>query len=387
MATQTPPADVAIQPSPDSPLRLRRVSAEGVLTLLGAAGGALGLDWVLYERVLPFTGVLGYWVCWYVAFVILYTCMAAMQWDRLAVRDRVVQVVLTTGGVLATAIVIDQVAYTLVRGFAAVKHLSFFTQSMQFEGPLSPLGVGGVGHALVGTLEQITLATAISVPLGIMAALYLSEVGGKMARPVRTLVDAMTALPDIISGLFILAFVVLTLGLPKSGFAAALALGVTMLPIVTRASETVLRIVPGTLREASYALGGSQWRTVLNVVLPTARSGLSTAVVLAMARGIGETAPVLLVAGYARAMNWNPFANWQTSLPLYIYYEIQLPQVNEKIRAFGGGFALVILVLILFAIARRIGGAAPGELTRRQRRRIARQQAATERIATERSQA
>jgi phosphate transport system permease protein len=181
---------------------------------------------------------------------------------------------------------------------------------------------------------------------------------------------------------------VLTLGMHKSGFAAALALGVTMLPIVTRASETVLRIVPGTLREASYALGASQWRTVLNVVLPTARSGLSTAVVLAMARGIGETAPVLLVAGYARAMNWNPFANWQTSLPLYIYYEIQLPEVNEKIRAFGGGFALVILVLILFAIARRLGGAAPGELTRRQRRRIARQQAAAmERTATERTRA
>jgi phosphate transport system permease protein len=387
MATQTPPADVAIQPSPDSPLRIQRVSTEGVLTLLGAAGGALGLDWVLYERVLPFTGVLGYWVCWYVAFVILYTAMAALQWDRLAVRDRVVQVVLTTGGVLATAIVVDQVAYTLVRGYTAVKHPSFFTQSMQYEGPLSRLGVGGVGHALVGTFEQITLATAISVPLGIMAAVYLSEVGGKMARPVRTLVDAMTSLPDIISGLFILAFVVLTLGLPKSGFAAALALGVTMLPIVTRASETVLRIVPGTLREASYALGGSQWRTVLNVVLPTARSGLATAVVLAMARGIGETAPVLLVAGYARGMNWNPFANWQTSLPLYIYNEIQLPELTEKIRAFGGGFALVILVLILFTIARRVGGAAPGELTKRQRRRIARQRAAMERTVTERTQA
>jgi phosphate transport system permease protein len=109
------------------------------------------------------------------------------------------------------------------------------------------------------------------------------------------------------------------------------------------------------------------------VVLPTARSGLSTAVVLAMARGIGETAPVLLVAGYARGFNYNPFANWQTSLPLYIYYEIQLPQVTEKIRAFGGGFALIILVLILFTIARRIGGAAPGELSRRQRRRIERE--------------
>ncbi len=388
MATETSTEQVAAPEPPappaDAPLRIRRVSAEGTLSVLGAAGAALALDWVLYERVLPFTGVLGFWVSWYVLFLVLYGGIAALQWDRMAVRDRIVQVTLTTGGVLATAIVVDQVGYTLVRGFTAVKHLTFFTQSMAAEGPLSPQDVGGVGHALVGTLEQITLATAFAVPLGVMAAVFLSEVGGRLARPVRTLVDAMTALPDIISGLFILAFVVLTLGLQKCGFAASLALGVTMLPIVCRASEAVLRIVPGTLREASYALGGSQWRTVLSVVLPTARSGLSTAVVLAMARGIGETAPVLLVAGYARGFNWNPFANWQTSLPLYIYYEIQLPQVTEKIRAFGGGFALIILVLILFTIARRIGGAAPGQLTRRQRRRIERE---SRRTAAERTRA
>ncbi|HYZ56487.1 MAG TPA: phosphate ABC transporter permease PstA [Streptosporangiaceae bacterium] len=382
MATTETAPPAATQPPADTPLRIRRVTAEGTLTLFGAAAGALALDWVLYERVLPFTGVLGFWVSWYAAFLLLYTGMAALQWDQLAVRDKVASVALSTGGILATAIVIDQVAYTLVRGSAAVKHPSFVTQSMAREGPLSPLGVGGVGHALVGTLEQITLATLFSVPLGIAAAVFLSEVGGRMARPVRTIVDAMTALPDIIAGLFILAFLILTVGLPKSGFAASLALAVTMLPIVTRASETVLRIVPGTLREASYALGGSQWRTVLNVVLPTARSGLATAVVLAIARGIGETAPVLLVAGYARGLNWNAFANWQTSLPLYIFYEIQLPQINEKIRAFGGGFVLVILVLVLFTIARRVGGAAPGQLTRRQRRRIARQSITRERTGS-----
>jgi phosphate transport system permease protein len=356
----------------DKPIRLSAGTLEGTLTLAGAAVGALALDWVLYERALPFTGVLGFWLAWYLLFLVFYTAMAAFQWDALAVRDKVIQIGLTSGGVLATAIVIDQVAYTLVRGSTAVRYPSFFTQSMALAGPLSKLSTGGIAHAAVGTLEQIALATVLAVPLGIGAALYLAEVGGRMARPVRTIVDAMTALPDIISGLFVLAFVVLTLGLPKSGFAAALALAVTMLPIVTRASETVLRIVPGTLREASYALGGSQWRTVLQVVVPTARSGLATAVVLAMARGIGETAPVLLVAGYARGMNANPFANWQTSLPLYIYYEIQEPDLNDKIRAFGGGFVLILLVLILFTIARRVGGNAPGELTRRQRRKLER---------------
>jgi phosphate transport system permease protein len=369
-AASLPGADAA-----DAPIRIRQVTAEGMLTLVGAGGAALALDWVLYERVLPFTGVLGFWLCWYVLFLLCYTGIAALQWNALAVRDRVVSVGLTTAGLLATALVIDQVGYTLVRGFTVVKHLSFFSQSMVATGPLSPITSGGVAHALVGTLEQLTCATLLSVPLGIAAAVYLAEVGGPAARPVRTLVDAMTALPDIISGLFVLAFLVLTVGLPKSGFAAGIALAVTMLPIVTRASETVLRIVPGTLREASYALGGSQWRTVLMVVLPTARSGLATAVVLAMARGIGETAPVLLVAGYAKGINWNPFNGWQTSLPLYIYNEIQSPELADHARAFGGGFALIILVLVLFTIARRLGGGAPGELTRRQRRKLDRQTA------------
>ncbi|HTR95161.1 MAG TPA: phosphate ABC transporter permease PstA [Trebonia sp.] len=383
MATETnsalSAAALPAEPVADVPIRLRQVTAEGMLTLVGAAGAALALDWVLYERVLPFTGVLGFWLCWYALFLACYTGVASLQWNGLAVRDRVVSVALTTAGLLATALVIDQVGYTLVRGFTVVKHLSFFSQSMVTTGPLSPITSGGVAHALVGTLEQLTCATLLSVPLGIAAAVYLAEVGGPAARPVRTLVDAMTALPDIISGLFVLAFLVLTVGLPKSGFAAGIALAVTMLPIVTRASETVLRIVPGTLREASYALGGSQWRTVLMVVLPTARSGLATAVVLAMARGIGETAPVLLVAGYAKGINWNPFNGWQTSLPLYIYYEIQSPELADHARAFGGGFALIILVLVLFTIARRLGGGAPGELTRRQRRKLERQ--AAQRVA------
>ena len=378
IATERPAAQ---PPAADVPLRIRSVTAADMVTLVGAAAGALALDWVLYERVLPFSGVLGFWVCWYVLFLVFYTSIAALQWDRLAVQDKVVQVALSTFGVLATAIVIDQVAYTLVRGFAAVRHSTFWTQTMASAGPLSPITVGGIAHALVGTLEMLALSTFMSVPLGIAAAVYLAEVGGRAARPVRTLVDAMTSLPDIIAGLFILAFVVLTIGIPKSGFAASLALAITMLPIVARAAETVLRIVPGTLREASYALGGSQWRTVLMVVLPTARSGLATAVVLAMARGIGETAPVLLVAGYSRVMNVNPFANWQTSLPLYTYDEIQSPETADHIRAFGAGFVLIILVLILFTIARRIGGGTPGELTRRQRRRIARQDAALRRMA------
>jgi phosphate transport system permease protein len=186
----------------------------------------------------------------------------------------------------------------------------------------------------------------------------------------------MTALPDIIAGLFILAFAILTLGLQESGVAAALALSITMMPIVTRGAEVVIRIVPNTLREASYALGGSQWRTVWNVVLPTARSGLSTAVVLAMARGIGETAPVLLTAGYAKGLNANPLHGWQPSLVTFIYNTRLLPDANDQARTFGAALTLMVLVLILFTVARKLGGGKPGELSRRDRRRVARKAAA-----------
>jgi phosphate transport system permease protein len=353
-------------------IRIRKVSGAGALTLGGAAFGALGLTWVVYERILATNGVLGFWVSWYVVFLLMYAAMASMQWDSLAVRDKVSSVAFATGGLLSCALVADQIGYSLVSSLHAVTHVSFFTQTLAAVGPKTPLIDGGVLGAIVGTLEEIALATLFSVPLGITTALFLAEVGGRWARPVRTLVEAMTALPDIIAGLFILAFVILTLGLQHCALAASLALAVTMMPIVARGSEAVIRLVPQMLREASYALGASQWRTVWNVVLPTAKSGLSTAVVLAMARGIGETAPVLLTAGYIRGMNVNPVNGWTTSLPMFIFNERQLLS-TDLTRAFGAGFVLLVLVLVLFSIARRLGGTRPGELSRRNRRRIARE--------------
>ena len=371
MTTQAPPApEIAV--TPERRVRLSGVTRDGVLTFWGAAFGALALTWVLYERILSFNGVAGFWVFWYVVFLLMYAAMAAMQWDSRAVRDRIASVSFATGGLLAVAIVADIVIYTAARGLKAVTHVGFFTHTMAATGPLSPLGSGGDLHAIVGTLEILGLATLFSVPLGIVAAVFLAEVGGAWARPVRTLVEAMTSLPDIIAGLFVLAFFILTLGMQESGIAAAIALAVTMMPIVTRGAEVVIRIVPGTLREASYALGGSQWRTVWNVVLPTARSGLATAVVLAMARGVGETAPVLLTAGYAKGMNANPLHGWQTSLVTFIYNERLLPDANDQARTFGAGLTLMVMVLILFGIARWLGGGRPGELRRRDRRRIAR---------------
>ncbi len=356
-------------------VRIARVTPADAATVTGAAAGALGLVWVLYERVLPFSGVLGFWLAWYCVFLLLYASMARLQWDAREVSHRLALVAFTTGGIIAVSVVLGQVLFVVSRGLRAVLHANFWTQSLAFAGPLQPLSVGGALHAIVGTLEQIALGTLFAVPLGMLAATFLAEVGGRMARPIRTIVEAMTALPDVIAGLFVYALFILTLGMQKSGLAAAIALAVTMMPIVARASEVVIRLVPGTLREASYALGSSQWRTVLNVVLPTARAGLATAVVLAMARGIGETAPVLVVSGVTKEMNFNPLHGPQVSLPLFIWEYAHIEAVNQTIvtRAFGAGVALVLIVLLLFALARRLGGGTPGELTRRQRRRLARQ--------------
>jgi len=372
---QTAPGADAASPAPETKVRIARVTPAGAATVTGAALGALGLTWVLYERVLPFSGVLGFWLAWYGVFLLLYAAMARIQWDVRDVSNRLALVALTTGGVLTCVLVLGQVLFIVARGLRAVWHINFWTQSLAFAGPLQPLSVGGALHAIVGTLEQIGLGTLFSVPLGLLTATFLAEVGGPLSRPIRTIVEAMTALPDVIAGLFIYALFILTLGFQKSGLAAALALAVTMMPIVARASEVVIRLVPGTLREAAYALGSSQWRTVMNIVLPTARAGLATAVVLAMARGIGETAPVLVVSGVTKEFNFNPLSGPQVSLPLYIWEYAHIEAVNQVIvtRAFGASVALVIVVLALFALARKLGGTTPGELTKRQRRRLARQ--------------
>jgi phosphate transport system permease protein len=376
LAEQNRPSAAAAVPPPAAERRVRisRVTPSGAATMAAAGCGALALVWVLYERVLPFSGVLGFWLCWYLVFLALYAVMARLQWDAREVSHRVATVAFGTVGVATMLIVGGMVIYVLARGLPAVRHLNFWFESMAAAGPLAPLSDGGIAHAIAGTFEQIGLATFFSVPLAVAAALFLAEVGGPLARPVRVIVEAMTALPDIIAGLFIYALLILTFGLQKSGLAASLALTVTMMPIIARACEVVLRLVPGTLREASYALGSSQWRTVWNVVLPTARSGLATAVVLGMARGIGETAPVLVVSGVTNGMNLDPLQGPQVSLPLFIWTFVHVLGTTPGYiaRGFGAGFALVLVVLLLFGIARRLGGSAPGELTRRQRRKLAR---------------
>ena len=348
--------------------QVRAARLDDRFALLGAAAGALALAALLFGWIAPLSGVIGFVVVAFLAFVAIYALLISITADGREVLDRVMTVVLASAGVILISALLFVVIFTMSRGWEALTHVNFFFQDMEFAGPLDGLDVGGVAHAIVGTLIQISIALAISIPLGIVTALFLNEVGGRFAQFVRTIVDAMTALPSIVAGLFIYSAFIIGLGMPKSGFAAALAITVMMLPIMIRASDVVLRLVAGNLREASLALGASNWRTVWHIVLPTARSGLVTAVILATARGIGETSPVLLTSGVTNVMNLNPFQGPMISLPLQVFDFVRSPEPNIVARGFGTAAVLMLLVLTLFAIARVLGGRGAGELSPRQRR-------------------
>jgi len=348
--------------------QVRAARLDDRFALLGAAAGALALAALLFGWIAPLSGVIGFVVVAFLAFVAIYALLISITADGREVLDRVMTVVLASAGVILISALLFVVIFTMSRGWEALTHVNFFFQDMEFAGPLDGLDVGGVAHAIVGTLIQISIALAISIPLGIVTALFLNEVGGRFAQFVRTIVDAMTALPSIVAGLFIYSAFIIGLGMPKSGLAAALAVTVMMLPIMIRASDVVLRLVAGNLREASLALGASNWRTVWHIVLPTARSGLVTAVILATARGIGETSPVLLTSGVTNVMNLNPFQGPMISLPLQVFDFVRSPEPNIVARGFGTAAVLMLLVLTLFAIARVLGGRGAGELSPRQRR-------------------
>jgi phosphate transport system permease protein len=354
----------------------RSTAARGrtdVVVLVGAGAAALSLAALLTTRVIPSVNLVAFVVIAYLLFLALYGVLVAIEDDGRTVRDRLVSVVVHSLAVLSLVALVFIVVFTFYRGREALVHFNFFTSDMQQAGPLDPLTVGGILHAAVGTLIEITIALLIVVPLGVTCAVFLNESRGTLARFVRTVAEAMTALPSIVAGLFILAAVVIALGLPRSGLAAGLAISVMMLPIVIRASDVVLRLVPGSLKEASYAMGAPQWRTVWHVILPTARSGLTTAVLLATARGIGETSPVLITAGFGSALNVNLLSGPMVSLPLATFTFAGSPQNTMIARGFGAAAVLLALVLVLFALARVFGGRQAGELSPSAQRRRARE--------------
>lgn len=345
--------------------------AEDLYVLIGSFVSALSINILLFAELTSASGLLGFLAATYATFLALYALVSWLEAPGPLVRDRLVTVVVHSLALVAMIALASVIIYTVGRGSAALHHLNFFTQDMVQAGPLQPLTVGGIEHAIIGTLWMIFIALAICIPLGLTCAVFLTEVPGRLSRFVRTLTEAMTALPSIVAGLFIYATLILSLGFNQSGFAASLAISVMMLPIIIRSADVVIRLVPGSLKEASYTLGAGQWRTVRHVVLPTVRSGLTTSVILGSARGIGETSPVLLTAGFTAALNTNPFRGPMVSLPLYTFETVQSPEHTMIERGFGAGAALLLLVLILFTIARIIGGRGPGHVTARQERRRA----------------
>ncbi|MET7945464.1 phosphate ABC transporter permease PstA [Micromonospora sp. NPDC005324] len=286
----------------------------------------------------------------------LFAAANAVEGRRSA-RNRTWSALIHSAFVLAVLPLIS-VVWTLVSKGTDRLDADFFQTSMNNIGARDPNG--GAYHAIVGTLEQVGIATLITVPLGILCAIYIVEYGrGKFAFAIRFFVDVMTGIPSIVSGLFVLAFWVLVVspwfndGRPSfSGFAAALALSVLMLPTIVRSTEEMLRLVPAPLREGAYALGVPKWKTILRVVLPTALPGIVTGVMLAVARAAGETAPVLLVAGGGAAINADPFQNNQSSLSLFVYQQAGDASKYAPARAWTAALTLVALVLILTIAAK-----------------------------------
>jgi phosphate ABC transporter permease subunit PstA len=283
----------------------------------------------------------------------VYVAARAVEGRRKA-TDRLATSLVTTAFAIAMVPLISLVYTVLDKGLARLDS-AFFTQSM-----FRVVGEGGGAyHAIMGTLIITALATVISVPIGLMTAIYLVEYGtGRLKRFITFFVDVMTGIPSIVAGLFSFALFTLIFGNDvRMGVMGAVALSVLMIPVVVRSCEEVLKLVPNELREASYALGVPKWRTVVKVVLPTAIAGLGTGITLAVARVVGETAPLLVTVGLITSTNFNPFDGRMATLPVFAYYQLTQPGTDTQAfldRAWTAALVLIILVMALNVVARLI---------------------------------
>lgn len=308
-----------------------------------AAAATVGM----LRAVLDWHGVLSSLVWGYVVFAAAFYLQGRDGLSQERSIDRIMTLLIWTGTVLVVAVLGWMLVYLVARG-SHTMGFNFFTQDLSKVGPLDK--GGGAKNAIIGTAEQVGAATVIVVPLAILTAVYLNEIRGRMAGIIRFIVDALSGLPSIVAGLLIFTIWVINRGF--SGAAGSAALLVLMLPTVTRTSEEILRTIPDSLREASLALGAPQWRVVLRVVLPTAVSGLLTGVILGVARAVGETAPMLLTSSGSNFTNYNLFSGPQSDLPTFIFGLYKEPNKVQIDRAWTAALILVILVLILFLVAR-----------------------------------
>lgn len=318
-------------------------------SLAAIAVGAIAVTVVLFAAT-PLQGRVGFVIVAGALFVVAQTTVSALVEGRRRAKDRLVTSIIVACAGAAILPLVAVLGFTITKG-TVVLSTSFLTHTMRGVAEQDPNG--GIYQAIVGTLEQVGLATLMAVPFGLLVAIYLVEYSsGRFGRIVSFFVDVMTGLPSIVAGLFILALWILALGQSVSGFAGAMALAILMLPTVVRSAEEMLKIVPDSLREGSYALGVQKWVTVVRIVVPSALAGIVTGVMLAIARVTGETAPLLLTVFGNPALNFNPFSGAQASLPLFVFSEAGLPNNTAVNRAWAAALVLIVIVLVLNLVAR-----------------------------------
>jgi phosphate transport system permease protein len=360
----------AVRHAPESPQpphlqrrRPRSFNRADAALLVTSIASSVSLVWFVFYQLTFFSGAAGFVITSIGVFLAIYYFANRQVFGRMAAADRVTASLVTLGSV---GIV---VALALVIGFLYTHghrlfSWSFLTHDQRGVLQTAPASAGGISHAIVGTLEQVGIAVLIGAPAGVATAVFLNEVGGRITAAIRVVITAMSAIPSIVAGLFIYVLLITEFHYGFRGFAGSLALSILLLPNITRTTEEVLKVVHGSLREASMALGAPEWRTVWSVVLPTARTGIATAVLLGIARIVGETAPLLVTVSSNTSMNLSPFHNPQEALPTFVWQYYQLPLAKDVDRAFAAGLVLVGLVLVLFVIARLIASIRPGVTNR-----------------------
>lgn len=347
---QPPPEPRPSEPRPE-PIRLRGLSVAARRLLVA---GSVAVAAAVVVPVAGFNPIALVALSAVIHAVVIYAVSRRLEGHRHAV-DRVVTTVVTTFFLFALIPLVSVLTKVLLAGFRRMD-VQFFTYSMR-----GVIGEGGGAyHAILGTLIITGITAVISVPIGILAAIYLVEYGRRstLARALTFFVDVMTGVPSIVAGLFAVSLFTLFMGPgARAGIIGAVALSVLMIPVVVRSTEEMLRLVPNDLREAAYALGVPRWLTITKVVLPTAIAGIATGVTLAVARVIGETAPLLVTVGTTTGTNTNPFAGRMATLPVFSYYSYATPGVPKEPyveRAWAAALTLIIIVMALNTVARLI---------------------------------
>ena len=340
-------------------IRPKEFKPSDVVILLLTLAASYSIIWIIFAQLTLLSGALGFVVLWIPTFLFLYWFVNRQMFTRQVAVDRLIGSIVTLGAGIMMLPLVMLTIFVVQRGLPLLSWnvLTHTQQGVVYTGT-SGNTFGGVAHALVGTIEEVAIAAVIGIPAAVLTAVFINEVGGRFTKSVRVVVTAMSGTPAIVAGVFIYSIWVTKFH--YSGFAGALALAIILLPTVTRGTEEVLKVVHNDLREAAIALAAPEWRTVWSVVLPTARSGLITSVLLGVAVSIGETAPLIMTIFGNQVMNANPLVGPQMALSLLSYKQIKLPIQSQIDLGYTSALVLFVLVFGIFILARILGAQRKG---------------------------